>query len=100
MQCFGVDRVLTIDFLRNIFEMKTILEVEVSADQEKLLKDMLTAMNIAFKSQSVEEKREISDEEIGNAIKNCFGIWRDRQDFSDFRKFREQAWYMSQFFII
>lgn len=97
MKCFGFDRVLTIDFLRNIFEMKTILEVEVSADQEKLLKDVLTAMNIAFKSQSVGEKREISDKEIGDAIKNCFGIWRDRQDFSDFRDFREQAWYSLSF---
>jgi hypothetical protein len=72
--------------------MKTILEVEVSADQEKLLKDMLTATNIAFKSQLVEEKSEISDKEIGDAIKNCFGIRRDRQDFSDFQDFRKQAW--------
>jgi hypothetical protein len=72
--------------------MKAILELEVNPQQEKLLKDMLTAMNIAFKSQLVDENESYSEKEIGEAVKNCFGIWKDRQDFSDFNDFRKQAW--------
>jgi hypothetical protein len=72
--------------------MKAILELEVNPQQEKLLKDMLTAMNIAFKSQLVDENESYSEKEIGEAVRNCFGIWKDRQDFSDFNDFRKQAW--------
>ena len=72
--------------------MNTILEVEVNSQQERLLKDMLTAMNIAFKSQSIEKNEDYSEKEIGEAVKNCFGIWKDREDFSGFNDFRKQAW--------
>jgi hypothetical protein len=70
--------------------MTTILELEVNPQQEKLLKDMLLAMNITFKSQLVNES--YSEKEIGEAVKKCFGIWKDREDFTDFNDFRKQAW--------
>jgi hypothetical protein len=62
--------------------MTTILELEVNPQQEKLLKEMLIAMNITFRNQLVDES--YSEKEIGEAVKKCFGIWKDREDFSDF----------------
>ncbi len=53
---------------------------------------MLRAMNIAFKSRLVEEDNDFSEKEIGEAVQNCFGIWKDREDFTDFTDFRQQAW--------
>ncbi len=72
--------------------MTAILEVEVTPNQEQLLKDMLRAMNITFKSRVVEENENYSEKEIGEAVKSCFGIWKDREDFKDFNDFRQQAW--------
>ena len=72
--------------------MNTILELEVNPQQERLLKEMLTAMNIDFKSKLVKEKEEFSEKEISEAVQNCFGIWKDREDFIDFKDFRKQAW--------
>lgn len=72
--------------------MRTIFELEVNSQQERLLKDMLTAMNITFKSHLVDVNESYSEKEIGDAVKNCFGIWKDREDFSDFNDFRKQAW--------
>lgn len=72
--------------------MKAILELEVSPEQERLLKDMLTAMNIVFKSRLIEEHNSYSETEIGEVVKKCFGIWQDREDFTDFNDFRKQAW--------
>lgn len=72
--------------------MKTIFELEVSPQQERLLKDMLIAMNITFKSQLVDENESYSEKEIEESVKNCFGMWKGREDFSDFNDFRKQAW--------
>lgn len=73
--------------------MATILEVEVTSQQEKLLMDILTAMNITFKSHLIDKNESSSEKEIGEAVKNCFGIWKDREDFVDFNDFRKQAWW-------
>lgn len=72
--------------------MKTILELEVNPQQERLLKEILTAMSIDFKSHPAEEKGYYSENEIKETIESCFGIWKDRNDFSDFDDFRKQAW--------
>ena len=49
--------------------MNTILELEISPQQERLLKEMLTAMNITFKSQFVEKNELYSEKEIGEQTK-------------------------------
>lgn len=50
--------------------MQTIIELEVNPQQERLLKEMLTAMNIDFKSKLVKEKEEFSEKEISEAVQN------------------------------
>ena len=49
-------------------------------------------MNIDFKSKLVKEKEQFSKKEISEAVQNCLGIWKDREDFVDFKDFRKQAW--------
>jgi len=53
-------------------------------------------MNTTFKSRVVEENENYSEKEIGEAVKSCFGIWKDREDFKDFNNFRQQAWKIKQ----
>ena len=77
--------------------MKTILELDINETQEKLLKDMLTAMNISFSNYPIEERefafeQGVSEAEIKDAVDDCFGIWKNRTDFTDFQDFRKQAW--------
>ena len=77
--------------------MKTILALHIDKTQEKLLKEMLRGINISFSNYPIEE-RELafekgeSDSEIKEAVDNCFGIWKNRTDFTDFQDFRRQAW--------
>ena len=61
--------------------MRTILELDINKTQEKLLKEMLTAMNISFSNYPIEERelafeKGISETEIKEAADNCFGIWK------------------------
>jgi hypothetical protein len=72
--------------------MKTIIELDITEKEESLLKEMLTAMNISFKSRPADENDSFSEAELEEAVKNCFGIWKDRDDFKDFNDFRKQAW--------
>lgn len=72
--------------------MKTILELDITEKEESLLKEMLTAMNISFKSRQIESEADFSEAEIKEAVKSCLGIWNDRDDFTDFNDFRKQAW--------
>lgn len=77
--------------------MRTILELDINKTQEKLLKEMLTAMNISFSNYPIEERelafeKGVSETEIKEAADNCFGIWKSRTDFADFQDFRKQAW--------
>ena len=54
-------------------------------------------MNISFSNYPIEE-RELafekgeSDSETKEAVDNCFGVWKNRTDFTDFQDFRRQAW--------
>ena len=50
--------------------MNAILELEISPQQERLLKKMLTAMNITFKSQFVEKNEPYSEKEIVEQTKS------------------------------
>ena len=77
--------------------MRTILTLDINETQEKLLKDMLTAMNISFSNYPIEERefafeKGVSASEIKEAVDSCFGIWKNRTDFTDFQDFRKQAW--------
>ena len=78
--------------------MKTLLELEITPREDRLLKEMLAAMNISFSSQFVENSPEIvfekggSETEIRESVQKCFGMWKNRQDFNDFQDFRQQAW--------
>ncbi|MCU0467142.1 MAG: hypothetical protein MUF58_00955 [Arcicella sp.] len=77
--------------------MKTILELDINETQEKLLKEMLSAMNISFSNYTIEEREFAFEQggatsEIKEAVDDCFGIWKDRKDFTDFQDFRRQAW--------
>ena len=77
--------------------MRTILALDIDGIQEILLKDMLTAMNISFRFYPIEERefafeQGVSASEITEAVDNCFGIWKNRTDFTDFQDFKKQSW--------
>lgn len=79
--------------------MRAILTLGTDEAQKKLLKDMLTAMDISFRNYPIEdrefafEQRDFSfRNQRGSGVDYCFGIWKSRTDFTDFQDFRKQVW--------
>ena len=52
--------------------MRTILALDINETQEKLLKDMLTAMNISFRNYPIED-REFAFEQRDFSFRNQRG---------------------------